>query len=244
MSATQDLNESENNIRGINTTHDIGTQTVDVGYLRAVDRTGPSSSHIPPSLFGEDYPAKPKINVIIDDYERIEVEFLGGGPDYKGRDRMPFRSATDAAVDSSFHAWWPEPQSYIILATPRNLDVMLKGLGYLLQQKNNAYIRFRREHQEYELDYYHRKYCTYENDQTAEAIRTAQPGSLRLSLHYADASRRRTAVRNGGRLIFKRHKSDGWTAFFDPAQGEAVDFITKEDICLWECEDALGLVFQ
>ncbi|KAI1651057.1 uncharacterized protein F4817DRAFT_356462 [Daldinia loculata] len=207
---------------------------------------GPDKSLVVPPIPSAACPVKPEISVRIVDGKRI-VELLGCGDDRKGRYRPPFRS-THRVIAETMSTFWPPRYSRLIIPTNSNLNILLRGLNYLLRQKYDAYQRHRSENPGSPLENYTRQMQKYEEPAIAEAARAAarmvRPQSPSLELCYVNHDDEHLLVPNGGRLIFIRRRSDGWTVFHEPVENVAVECVKKNDICLWECEEAMDEIYH
>ncbi|KAI1658661.1 hypothetical protein F4813DRAFT_388427 [Daldinia decipiens] len=225
---------------------DASTQTDARETNPVYETTGPDKSLVVPSIPAAACAVKPEISVRIVDGKRI-VDLPGCGDDRKGRYRPPFRSTHKVIVDTMSN-FWPPRYSRLILPTTTNLNILLRALNYLLRQKYDAYQRHRSENPDSPLESYTRQMRKYEELAVAEAARAAsrmiRPRRSTLELYYVDHDDEHVPVPNGGRLIFIRRRSDGWNVFHEPVENVAVECVKKNDICLWECEEALDEIYH
>ncbi|KAF3054784.1 hypothetical protein GL218_07413 [Daldinia childiae] len=225
---------------------DASTQT----YVRETnpvyETTGPDRSLVVPAIPVAACPVKPEISVRIVDGKRI-VDLLGCGDDRKGRHRPPFRSTHRVIMDTMTTSG-PPLYSRLVIPTNPNLNILLRALNYLLRQKYDAYQGHRSENPGSPLENYPRQMRRYEELAVAEAARAAarmaRPRSLSLEMYYVNRENKQVPVPNGGRLIFIRRRSDGWTVFHDPVENVAVECVRKNDVCLWECEEVLDQIYH
>ncbi|KAI0850724.1 hypothetical protein F5Y00DRAFT_268156 [Daldinia vernicosa] len=207
---------------------------------------GPDKSLVVPSIPSAACPVKPEVSVRIVNGKRI-VELLGCGNDRRGRYRPPYRS-THKVIMVTIDTFWPPRHSKVIAPNTTNMNILLRALNYLLGQKCDAVLRHRSENPDCPLEHYTRQIQKYEDpavrEAAWEAARMPRPQSSSLKLDYINNKDELVSIPNGGRLIFIRRRSDGWTVFHEPVENVAVECVRKNDICLWECEEAMDEIYH
>ncbi|KAI1806953.1 hypothetical protein F4811DRAFT_567960 [Daldinia bambusicola] len=217
---------------------DASTQT------GVVHESNPSARGVVnPPLLSSLVPVPLEIRETIINSELI-VELLGCGTDFKGRTRPPFRSIRRVAP-ASVDIMVPTRGTTIIFPDEANIAIVTRGLDYLLDQKFNAYGNHRTKLRFFPYYAFKRKLAEYETQKLTEMVKKAAPPQEKvLRLFRVNRRDEWVPVPEGGKLVFVRPRRDGWTYCYDPVAQGPVDTVLKNDICLWECEEAISLLYK
>ncbi|KAI1472519.1 uncharacterized protein F4812DRAFT_464647 [Daldinia caldariorum] len=220
------------------TTCDASTQTGTVEEVGPLER-----GIINPPLLSSTAPVPPEISESTQDGVLVAV-LLGCGTDFKGRNRPPFRS-TRRVAPVSVDIMVPACGTTVIFPDEANIAIVMRGLSYLLDQKFTAYANHRTNQQYFPYYAFHRHLADYESAEVTQVVSSAAPPQEKvLRLFRVNRREEWKPVREGGRLLFVRLRRDGWTYYYDPVVQEPVGVIMRNDVCLWECEEAIELLYN
>ncbi|OTB15341.1 hypothetical protein K445DRAFT_301353 [Daldinia sp. EC12] len=242
-------------------TRDVGTQT-DVAFTNdgnngaqraeatpapapapAREANGLERGIVNPPLLGGRLPTQPLIRQYMLNRDLV-VELLGCGTDFQGHYRAPFRSVLPV-VAARVDFLLPDRGTVVIFPNRSNIRILMWGLSYLLDHKVDAYANYRARNQYFPYWAFRRRLLRHETEAVKEAAHSVEwPQDTMLRLYLIDRQGDCVRIPNGGRLLFVRRRADGWTTYCDPVGAGEVEVVKKADICLWECEEAIELVYR
>ncbi|KAI2470106.1 hypothetical protein F4781DRAFT_194910 [Annulohypoxylon bovei var. microspora] len=178
----------------------------------------------------------------------IWVGLIQSGKDDHGRFNPPFKSKHNVLFGNITSQGSPRlanPSELVMLPRRENQMVILRAYGYLLAKKNRAYLEFRRDNFNgvIESNEPARIVSGYETSKFTSQVARAmlEPKARYLNMKYRIGRHLHKTFRL---LLLARLNDAGDPEYYNPETGRVQQETTKDDIVLWESDEALDLLHK